>query len=191
MEKPADNSPPSKCTGDRLYPDSPFTDVKADECFGEEVVEHEIHGSVCVSRDRAFLSSKSTFIEFVRASFVLAEHAGGHSWGQPLWFVARQAIELGLKEQILGKSSKWPNGHKLEVLLQELKALDPNACCGELGEFVCLMGKHDPAGDEGRYFTKKNGACSLSAVCCIDPQKLIYFVGLMRKEVISDTDWHE
>jgi hypothetical protein len=126
----------------------------------------------------------------VRASFVLAKHAEGHSWGQPLWSVARQAIELGLKELILQKSKTWTDGHKLEELLNKLRGLDNNACSGELGEFVLLVGKHDTAGDEGRYFTKRDGTCSLSAVCCIDPQKLIYFVGLMRKEVISDLDWH-
>ena len=183
--------PPTKYTGNRLYPTSSLFDIKANECFGEEDVDHEIHGSVCVSRDREFLDSKSTFKEFVRASFALAKYAEGHSWGQPLWSVARQAIELGLKELIFEKSNRIQTGHELEKLLIELKKSDQNACSGELGKFVSLLAKHDPKGDEGRYFRDiKNKTPSLKSVCCIDPQKLIYFVDLMRKEIIPDADWH-
>jgi hypothetical protein len=206
METISNIYPPTKFTGNRLFPNSPLTDVLACECFGEEAVDHVIHGAVCVSRDRKFLDPISTFSEYVRACFVLAKNAEGHSWGQPIWFMVRQVMELGLKELIFLKSAKTVEktkksperkfGHCLIELLSYLRKVESVACSGELEKFILRMGKYDPGGDQARYFYKKvkkneKAPPGLADVCCIDPQKLVYFVGLMRKEVIPDTDWHE
>ena len=102
-----------------LWPRLPSTATAiADECFGLMADHHEKHGSVCVSQAHPDCAPKWTFIEYVRASFQLAQSAPPQSsWGQPLWTLVRHTMELGLK---IAGGGQWPPHHKLDDLLHRL-----------------------------------------------------------------------
>lgn len=97
--------------------------VRAVDCFGLMSSYHDLHGSICMSRDRDFISPTDTFQEFVQASFVLGRLGRGWSWGQPFWYCVRQVFELGLKTAIQQIPGNWPSrhGHNLRALLDELR----------------------------------------------------------------------
>ncbi len=97
--------------------------VRAVDCFGLMSSYHDLHGSICMSRDRDFISPTVTFQVFVQASFVLGRLGRGWSWGQPFWYCVRQVFELGLKTAIQQIPGNWPSrhGHNLRALLDELR----------------------------------------------------------------------
>ena len=172
-----------------LLPLSLLDNVQATDCFGLMSCDHDLHGSICMSRKRDFISPTDTFQEFVHASFVLGRLGRGWSWGQPFWYCVRQVFELGLKAAVEERTGVWPSklGHNLRALLDELLAIAPGHGIlrhSELVAFIERMNDVDPTGDGGRFHYHKDGRHALAAVCCLDAEKTLYFVDAMNQLVV-------
>jgi len=172
------------------WPRSDISEVMPGECFNRADTDHDgnQHGSVCISRENA-ITTHETFVEYLRASFVLGRTCVQWSWGQPFWFTVRQTIEIGIKIEIQRETGTWQHGHKLVALLEVLDEGSMLRSNKPLETFIRRMASYDPAGDEGRYQTTRGGTPSLVDVCCVEPEKCLFFIDELRKVVMRDYEW--
>ncbi|MFI7531430.1 hypothetical protein [Nocardia salmonicida] len=162
---------------------SPFGDPETDHDSDEDVL--------CVSRAHPINTLGSTLTEYARA----AQAAIDAQAAQPAFFLARQLAELSLKALYPSYTTVKPlkSSHILTDFLDALEAAgDPLLGAGEterdIVSFIRDLARHDSAGDQGRYYTTKNGQPSLATVCCADRDLLSRWVWTLENYVIDSLE---
>ncbi|MGC4989903.1 hypothetical protein [Nocardia salmonicida] len=159
---------------------SPFGDPDSDHDSDEDVL--------CVSRAHPVNTLGATLTEYAMA----AQAAIGAQAAQPAFFLARQLAELSLKALYPSYATvkQLKSSHILTDFLDALDvAGDPLLGAGDterdIVAFIRDLARHDSTGDQGRYYTTKNGRPSLATVCCADRDLLSTWVWTLENYVID------
>ncbi|WP_328714234.1 hypothetical protein [Nocardia salmonicida] len=141
-----------------------------------------------MSRAHPINTLGSTLTEYATA----AQAAIDADAAQPAFFLARQLAELSLKALHPNYTAvrQLKVSHSLTDFLDALAALgDPLLGAGETEQdvvaFIRDLAHHDGTGDQGRYYTTRNGAPSLATVCCADRDLLSKWVWMLENYIID------
>lgn len=144
--------------------------------------DHDGEGHACLSRfehdlDPVGANAFDFWKTFAHLSPDLPTDPDCQTPGPVLFYLGRHLTELLLKQW----APSGTTGHKLDELLSQVPDSHQiqQPCHEHLREFILELAICDPAGDEGRYGTKRGGEPSLSDICCMDTSVFTDFVGCL------------